>query len=122
VTFGPASGQGAGILLDGRVISLDMPIEEGLRDPNRQRHGRDLVSADGVPIEDVEVQTPFPRPGKIIAVGMNDLDPCLEQGIDPPREPLIFAKVPSSVVGPGAPVSWPDDVTQANPVAGARFA
>ncbi len=41
------------------------------------------------------------RPGKIVAIGLNYMDHIRETGLDQPREPLIFAKFPSSVIGPG---------------------
>lgn len=43
-------------------------------------------------------------PGKIVAVGMNYLDHVREAGMNPPEHPLVFAKFPSSVVGPERPV------------------
>jgi 2-keto-4-pentenoate hydratase/2-oxohepta-3-ene-1,7-dioic acid hydratase in catechol pathway len=47
------------------------------------------------------------RPGKIICVGLNYRDHAEEQGIDVPPRPLLFAKWPSSVVGPGEPIVLP---------------
>src|SRR6476661_1981314 len=40
------------------------------------------------------------RPGKIVAIGLNYLDHIREAGLTPPARPLVFAKFPSSVVGP----------------------
>ncbi len=40
-------------------------------------------------------------PGKIVAIGLNYADHVREAGLTEPRQPLIFAKFPSSVVGPG---------------------
>jgi 2-keto-4-pentenoate hydratase/2-oxohepta-3-ene-1,7-dioic acid hydratase in catechol pathway len=40
-------------------------------------------------------------PSKIIAVGLNYRDHITEAGLAPPNEPLLFAKLPSSVIGPG---------------------
>jgi 2-keto-4-pentenoate hydratase/2-oxohepta-3-ene-1,7-dioic acid hydratase in catechol pathway len=41
------------------------------------------------------------RPGKVVAIGLNYLDHIRETGMEPPAAPLVFAKFPSSVVGPG---------------------
>jgi 2-keto-4-pentenoate hydratase/2-oxohepta-3-ene-1,7-dioic acid hydratase in catechol pathway len=41
------------------------------------------------------------RPGKIVAIGLNYLDHIREAGVDPPAQPLVFAKFPSTVIGPG---------------------
>jgi 5-carboxymethyl-2-hydroxymuconate isomerase len=44
------------------------------------------------------------RPGKIVAVGLNYLDHVQETGMEAPSRPLLFAKLPSSVVGPDAEI------------------
>jgi 2-keto-4-pentenoate hydratase/2-oxohepta-3-ene-1,7-dioic acid hydratase in catechol pathway len=50
--------------------------------------------------EAVRLCAPIPRPGKIIAIGLNYRDHALEQGVQPPPAPLFFAKFPTSVTGP----------------------
>lgn len=40
------------------------------------------------------------RPGKIVAIGLNYLDHARESGVEPPPKPLVFAKFPSTVIGP----------------------
>jgi 2-keto-4-pentenoate hydratase/2-oxohepta-3-ene-1,7-dioic acid hydratase in catechol pathway len=47
------------------------------------------------------------RPGKIVAIGLNYHDHIRESGMEPPSAPLVFAKFPSSVVGPGDPIVLP---------------
>src|SRR3712207_3602900 len=47
------------------------------------------------------------RPGKIVCVGRNYVDHAKELGNEVPKEPLIFLKPPSSVVGDGEPVRLP---------------
>jgi 2-keto-4-pentenoate hydratase/2-oxohepta-3-ene-1,7-dioic acid hydratase in catechol pathway len=44
------------------------------------------------------------RPGKIVAVGLNYRMHADESGVEAPTRPLIFAKFPSSVTGPSAPI------------------
>ena len=44
------------------------------------------------------------RPGKVVAIGLNYLDHIREAKVAPPPAPLIFAKFPSSVIGPDAPI------------------
>lgn len=44
------------------------------------------------------------QPGKIVAIGLNYRDHAREAGIEPPAEPLVFAKFPSAVIGPGEPI------------------
>ncbi len=63
---------------------------------------------DGVTALDaVEFLPPVPRPGKIIAVGLNYRDHAAEQGKAPPAEPVVFAKYASAVTGHGWPIVLP---------------
>lgn len=41
------------------------------------------------------------RPGKVVAIGLNYLDHIREAEMETPSQPLVFAKFPSSVIGPG---------------------
>jgi len=61
------------------------------------------------------VIAPVPRPGKIIAVGLNYRDHVAEQGgkVQAPPTPVLFAKFPTSVVGNGADVVWDPGLTAA---------
>lgn len=63
---------------------------------------------DALPLAGVRVLAPL-RPGKIICVGQNYMDHCREQKVEPPDRPTLFAKFPTSVVGPGDEVRWPED-------------
>ena len=47
------------------------------------------------------------RPGKIVCVGRNYRDHAKEMGNDVPKEPLIFLKPPSSIIGNGDAVVLP---------------
>ncbi|HEX5823963.1 MAG TPA: fumarylacetoacetate hydrolase family protein [Candidatus Limnocylindrales bacterium] len=60
----------------------------------------------GQPLADADLLAPVPRPGKIVAIGRNYREHAAEEGVEPPPAPLIFAKWPSSVIGPGAEVRW----------------
>ncbi|MFF5209054.1 fumarylacetoacetate hydrolase family protein [Streptosporangium sp. NPDC000396] len=51
------------------------------------------------------------RPGKIVAIGLNYLDHIREAGMEKPDRPLIFAKFPSSVIGPGEPIVIDSELT-----------
>jgi 2-keto-4-pentenoate hydratase/2-oxohepta-3-ene-1,7-dioic acid hydratase in catechol pathway len=57
---------------------------------------------------------PIERPGKIICVGLNYRDHAEEQGVEIPHEPLLFAKWPTSLIGPGDPIVIPPFVTKAD--------
>jgi 2-keto-4-pentenoate hydratase/2-oxohepta-3-ene-1,7-dioic acid hydratase in catechol pathway len=55
---------------------------------------------------------PIERPGKIICVGLNYHDHAEEQGVEVPEEPLLFAKWPNALIGPGDPIVIPPIVTK----------
>jgi 2-keto-4-pentenoate hydratase/2-oxohepta-3-ene-1,7-dioic acid hydratase in catechol pathway len=55
---------------------------------------------------------PIERPGKIVCVGLNYRDHAEEQGAELPEAPLLFAKWPSSVIGPGEAIVIPPIVTK----------
>jgi 2-keto-4-pentenoate hydratase/2-oxohepta-3-ene-1,7-dioic acid hydratase in catechol pathway len=72
----------------------------------------DRIVEEGAALDQVELLGPVPRPGKVVAIGRNYADHTLEEsGEPPPAEPLIFAKWPSSVVGPGAEIVWDPSLT-----------
>jgi len=55
---------------------------------------------------------PIERPGKIICVGLNYRDHAEEQGVELPKEPLLFAKWGNTLIGPGEPIVIPPLVTK----------
>jgi 2-keto-4-pentenoate hydratase/2-oxohepta-3-ene-1,7-dioic acid hydratase in catechol pathway len=55
---------------------------------------------------------PIERPGKIVCVGLNYRDHAEEQGTDLPTAPLLFAKWPNALLGPGEPIVIPPIVTK----------
>jgi 2-keto-4-pentenoate hydratase/2-oxohepta-3-ene-1,7-dioic acid hydratase in catechol pathway len=62
---------------------------------------------------ETELLAPLLAPGSIVAIGLNYLDHCREFGTEPPAEPMVFAKLASSVRGPGQTVEWSAAVTAA---------
>jgi 2-keto-4-pentenoate hydratase/2-oxohepta-3-ene-1,7-dioic acid hydratase in catechol pathway len=50
---------------------------------------------------------PIARPSKIICAGLNYRDHADETGIAVPRQPVLFAKWPNSLIGPGDPIVLP---------------
>jgi 2-keto-4-pentenoate hydratase/2-oxohepta-3-ene-1,7-dioic acid hydratase in catechol pathway len=68
--------------------------------------GPELAATGGRPVDELELLAPLPRPGKVVAVGLNYLGHATEQQQQAPSEPLVFAKLPSAVVGHGAEIVW----------------
>jgi 5-carboxymethyl-2-hydroxymuconate isomerase len=63
-------------------------------------------------LEEVSLLSPTPAPSKVICVGLNYRDHAIEAGAEIPEIPLIFAKFPSSVIGPGSAIVIPEDSDQ----------
>ncbi|HUG48259.1 MAG TPA: fumarylacetoacetate hydrolase family protein [Candidatus Limnocylindria bacterium] len=68
---------------------------------------------EGAPLDQLELLPPVPRPGKIVAIGVNYRSHAEEGGRQAPASPVIFAKFPSSLVGHGAEVRWDPALTSA---------
>ena len=50
---------------------------------------------------------PIDRPQKIVCIGLNYRDHAEEQGVDLPERPLLFAKWPNTLIGPGEDIVLP---------------
>lgn len=63
-----------------------------------------------IPLAEAKLHAPL-IPGKIIAIGRNYAEHAKETGSALPDKPLIFAKFPSSVIGPGDAITWRESIT-----------
>jgi 2-keto-4-pentenoate hydratase/2-oxohepta-3-ene-1,7-dioic acid hydratase in catechol pathway len=64
---------------------------------------------EAIPLQSVRFLPPIPRPGKIVAVGLNYRDHAMEQGAaQPPKIPILFAKFPNSISAHEAPIVIPN--------------
>ena len=62
-------------------------------------------------VDPASLIAPVPRPGKVVAIGLNYRDHAAELGLEIPAVPLMFAKFPTAVVGDGATVEWDPALT-----------
>jgi 2-keto-4-pentenoate hydratase/2-oxohepta-3-ene-1,7-dioic acid hydratase in catechol pathway len=131
VAFARGAGPvGPGILLDaGSVLDLLHPAL-GLQRPDAlavcdldhalHRAAREAAAAAGagkadrwraigavLPLADVALHAPVPRPGKILCIGLNYRDHAAEQNVELPKRPLLFSKFATCVQAPGAPIRIP---------------
>lgn len=73
-----------------------------------ERLVNDGAHAQIVALSEVLLSAPVPYPGKIVAVGLNYSDHAMESGAkESPKSPLIFAKFPNSICGPGDAIVLP---------------
>ncbi|ACO33455.1 MULTISPECIES: fumarylacetoacetate hydrolase family protein [Acidobacterium] len=63
--------------------------------------------AQKLALADVELLAPVTRPGKILCIGLNYRDHAIESGMEIPKVPTVFLKLPHAVIGPGAEVVLP---------------
>ncbi len=61
----------------------------------------------GIPLNSVLLLPPV-LPGKIVAVGRNYRDHAAERGKPVPKQPLLFLKPPSAVIGPHDSILYPE--------------
>jgi len=79
--------------------------EDGL-DTLRQWLDRNESTAPRVS-SSMRLGPPISRPSKIICIGLNYRDHAAESGAEIPREPVVFMKATTSLVGPNDPVVIP---------------
>ena len=62
---------------------------------------------DTVPLAEARIHAPIARPQKVIGIGLNYEDHAAETGADIPEKPIVFAKYPNTVIGPGEAIRIP---------------
>jgi len=124
--------------LDGRFVGLDegdtvvdvaaglsqqgikLPIPFTMRaflemGEDAQAAARKMLEIKSVPRYskgEVTLKAPIFNAQKVICVGMNYVDHCTEQGMDIPKEPVIFNKFPTAICSPGDPIIWEEGMTE----------
>jgi 2-keto-4-pentenoate hydratase/2-oxohepta-3-ene-1,7-dioic acid hydratase in catechol pathway len=107
IRFGAPGREKPGVLVDGVRRDLSAKFRDW---------DRDFFEGDGVAELAATVKggvSGFPevaegerwgaciaRPGKVVCIGLNYKDHAREQGIDLPKEPVLFMKATNTVVGP----------------------
>ncbi|MBL8154026.1 MAG: fumarylacetoacetate hydrolase family protein [Anaerolineae bacterium] len=70
------------------------------------RHAATNPSAS-LPLSEVKLRAPIPRPGKIICIGLNYRDHAAETGQPIPQYPVVFSKYANTVIAAGDPIMLP---------------
>jgi 2-keto-4-pentenoate hydratase/2-oxohepta-3-ene-1,7-dioic acid hydratase in catechol pathway len=60
-----------------------------------------------LPVDSVKLLAPILDPEKIICVGLNYRDHAAESGAAIPKEPVLFSKFPSAIIGPDEAIVLP---------------
>lgn len=108
--FCAANGQGNGA--EGASI-LDL-LRAGLFKTETfslvQRFVRDHRLTKALTVDSPRLLAPIPRPPRITALGLNYAAHAKETGKEPPKEPMFFVKLSTSVIGPEEPVICPKGI------------
>jgi 2-keto-4-pentenoate hydratase/2-oxohepta-3-ene-1,7-dioic acid hydratase in catechol pathway len=99
---GPDSGLGSDPLFG--VVEDDNQITVISGDPIY--HGVTKTGAK-VALNSVRLLAPVIPRSKVVCVGKNYADHAKEMGSEPPKEPIIFIKPNTTVIGPGDTIVWP---------------
>ncbi|MGO4256610.1 fumarylacetoacetate hydrolase family protein [Marmoricola sp. RAF53] len=70
--------------------------------------GADTAATSG-PVDVADLDAVVPRPGQVLAVGLNYRLHAEEAGLPIPEVPLVFTKFPSSITGPVGDLELPTD-------------
>jgi len=111
ITYESAGALHSGVVVGSRVLDLGpVPLAAIIASPEQMDRAREMSehASEGIPLEGLNIRAPIVRPGKVLALGLNYRDHAAESGTPVPSEPVVFCKVSSSVIGPGAPIRLPE--------------
>lgn len=115
IRFGKINEEKPGVLLpSGKKIDVSAHVED---------YNEDFFTNDGIKLleqwleknlntcpiiaDNIRLGAPIFRPSKIICVGLNYAKHAAESGMDVPKEPVLFFKSSSAIVGPFDPIVIP---------------
>jgi len=120
IRFGEVGQESPGVLLeDGARVDVSgfgADYDEGFFGGGGIARLRDWVATHGaaaprVPAT-VRLGAPICRPSKIVCIGLNFRDHAEESGMEIPKEPVIFFKATTSLVGPNDAVVIPKNAAK----------
>jgi 2-keto-4-pentenoate hydratase/2-oxohepta-3-ene-1,7-dioic acid hydratase in catechol pathway len=109
VSFTYAGATRAGVLTEsGDIADIGVPIIDLLTAGSLlERAEKSLVGGDVIPASEVIIEAPVPRPPKVLAIGLNYRDHAEESDQPIPQRPVVFAKMPTCIIGPSRPIYVP---------------
>lgn len=103
----------AHVVVDGRLVDVErasggrLPSDPMALVAVLDQIGELPVPDDAPALEEAALGPPVPRPSKILAIGLNYRGHAEESGLTIPDEPVVFAKLPSSLAGPADEIVIP---------------
>jgi 2,4-didehydro-3-deoxy-L-rhamnonate hydrolase len=112
--YGPAGQEKPGIVIDNAHYDLSNvvnDINESFFENNGIENLQKLLTENTVVLPKIaEIQrfgSCVARPSKLLCIGLNYADHAKESGMDIPKEPIVFMKATSSIIGPNDTVLIP---------------
>jgi 2-keto-4-pentenoate hydratase/2-oxohepta-3-ene-1,7-dioic acid hydratase in catechol pathway len=107
-TFTQAGKTRTGIIVGETVVETGVPgtMIDLIREWDGLKPGLEAkaATATGIPLAEVKLEAPVPRPGKIFAIGLNYADHIAESGLGTPERQVWFTKAQTSVNAPYDPI------------------
>ncbi|MEM9621195.1 MAG: fumarylacetoacetate hydrolase family protein [Pseudomonadota bacterium] len=116
ITFTENTSTRIGILRDQQIVDLSQALPQLPTDmvallaagEDAMQQVRDAATADShLTLDQVKLQSPVLRPGKILAIGLNYRAHAEESGMEIPKYPVVFTKQNTSINGPYDDVHHP---------------
>lgn len=74
--------------------------------------GEAAKSGTGFPLDKNRLLPPIPNPEKILCIGLNYRDHAIETNAPIPTEPVVFNKLPTTLLAPGGTIKLPSVSTE----------
>jgi 2-keto-4-pentenoate hydratase/2-oxohepta-3-ene-1,7-dioic acid hydratase in catechol pathway len=87
--------------------SMMITLLEGGERSHQAAHRATSDAVDTLPLADVRLLPPIPRPGKIMCIGLNYRDHARETGQPIPQYPIVFSKYANTVIAHGDNIVLP---------------
>lgn len=96
--------------------NIEEKISQGIKETNIehlvQKATKKTLEKATLALNKVKLLAPIARPTKIICLGLNYKDHAAEQGRIPSKEPVIFMKPNTTIIGPNENIIKPSFITQ----------
>ncbi|MFP3389812.1 fumarylacetoacetate hydrolase family protein [Brevibacillus sp. SIMBA_040] len=90
----------------GWMVEADHKVRVIEGDIYKIQSAKPIMTGLELSLDDITVKAPS-EPSKVVCIGVNYRDHAEEMGIELPKEPLMFLKPSTTVVGPNEPIVYP---------------
>jgi len=90
----------------GWMVEADRKVRVIEGDIYKIQSAKPIMTGLELSLDDITLKAPS-EPSKVVCIGVNYRDHAEEMGIELPKEPLMFLKPSTTVVGPNEPIVYP---------------